>query len=59
MEPNKIAEYRAQAEKCARQAELTSDADSKLHWQTMAKGWQLLADNLAKKDVHDHFDQAA
>lgn len=59
MEPTKIAEYRARAEKCARQAEWTSDADSKLHWLAMAKGWQILADNLAKKDVHDHIDQAA
>lgn len=59
MEPTKIAVYRARAEKCARQAELTSDANSKLHLLAMAKGWLILADNLAKKDVHDHIDQAA
>ena len=59
MEPSKIAEYRARAERCLLQAELTSDPASKLHWLTMAKGWLLLADNLAKKDVHDHIDQAA
>jgi hypothetical protein len=47
------------AEKCARQAELTSDADSKLHWLAMAKDWLILADNLAKKDIHEYFDQAA
>jgi hypothetical protein len=59
MENLNIAEYRARAETCSRQAELTSDPASKLHRLDMAKGWLILADNLAKKDVHDHIDKAA
>ena len=59
MEPSKIAEYRARAERCSLRAELTSDPASKLHWLDMAKGWLILADNLAKNDVHEHIEQAA
>lgn len=59
MEPNNIIEYRERAERCARQSELTGDPASKLHWEAMAKGWLMLADNLAKKNVHDYIDQAA
>ena len=59
MESSNIIEYRERAEGCLRKSELTSDPASKLHWEAMAKGWQILADNLAKKDIHEYFDQAA
>ena len=47
-----ITAYRAQAEKYSRQSELTSDAESKLHFLAMAQGWLKLADNLGKRDVY-------
>jgi hypothetical protein len=59
MEPDKIAEYRARAERCFRQSELTGDPASKLHWLAMAEGWLLLADNLGEKDAGNHFNRAA
>jgi hypothetical protein len=46
----KITEYRAHADKCTLQSDLTNDAASKLQWQAMADSWLLLADKLVKKD---------
>ena len=43
MEPAKITEYRTYAERCSHKSEMTSDADSKLHLQAMAEGWQVSA----------------
>ena len=54
MELAKIKEYREHAEKCSLHSEVTSDADSKLHWLAMAEGWLLLADSLGKKDAYSH-----
>jgi hypothetical protein len=53
MEFRNIKEFRAQAENCFRQSELTSDGASKLHWLTLAEAWLLLADNMGKRDVYD------
>jgi hypothetical protein len=52
-----ITAYRAQAEKCSRQSELTSDVESKLHLLALAEGWLKLADNLGKQDVYQHVKQ--
>ena len=59
MENFSIAEYRARAEKCFNQSELTGDPASKLHWLAMAEGWLLLADNLGEIGPGDHFKRAA
>jgi hypothetical protein len=53
MEFRNITEFRAQAENCFHQSELTNDRASKLHWLTLAEAWLLLADNLGKRDVYD------
>ncbi len=53
MEFSDITEFRAQAEICFRQSELTNDKDSKLRWLTLAEAWLLLADNMGKRDVYD------
>ncbi len=53
MEFRNISEFRAQAENCFRQSELTNDGASKLHWLTLAEAWLLLADNMGKRDVYD------
>ncbi len=50
----KIAEYREHAIKSCHKAEVTSDADSRLHLLAMAEGWQLLADKLGRKDADGH-----
>jgi hypothetical protein len=52
MEFRNITEFRAQAENCFRQSELTSDGGSKLHWLTLAEAWLLLADNMGKREVY-------
>ena len=52
-----ITAYRAQAEKCSRQAEFMSDTVSKLYWLAMAQGWLNLSDNLGKRDVYQHVKQ--
>ena len=52
MEFRNITEFRAQAENCFRQSELTNDGASKLHWLTLAEAWLLLADNMGKRDVY-------
>ena len=53
MEFRNISEFRAQAENCFRQSELTSDRATRLHWLTLAEAWLLLADNMGRKDVYD------
>jgi len=53
MEFRNISEFRAQAENCFHQSELTSDRASKMHWLTLAEAWLLLADNMGKRDVYD------
>jgi hypothetical protein len=53
MEFRNITEFRAQAENCFQQSELTKDSASKLYWLTLAEAWLLLADNLGKRDVYD------
>ena len=53
MEFRNITEFRAQAENCFRQSELTHDGASELHWLTLAEAWLLLADNMGKRDVYD------
>ncbi len=53
MEFRDITEFRAQAENCFRQSELTNDKASKLRWLTLAEAWLLLADNMGKRDVYD------
>jgi hypothetical protein len=57
MQFNNITNYRAQAEKCYRQSELTSDTAAKLHWLTLSETWLLLADNLTKRDVDATFGE--
>lgn len=53
MEFRNITEFRAQAENCFRQSQLTNDKASKMHWLTLAEAWLLLADNIRKRDVYD------
>ncbi len=53
METSNIKAYRAQAEKCSRQSDLTDDTDSKLHLLDLADAWLKLADNLEKQDISD------
>lgn len=53
MEFNNIKMYRAQAEKCFRQSELTDDIASKLHWLTLAEAWLLMGDNMIEHDADD------
>jgi hypothetical protein len=53
MEFRNITEFRAQAENCFHQSELTKDKTTKLRWLTLAEAWLLLADNLGKRDVYD------
>ena len=57
MESSNIAAYRAQAEKCSRQSELTTNVESKLHSLAMTEGWQLLVDSFGKKDANGHVKQ--
>jgi hypothetical protein len=52
MEFRNITEFRAQAENCFRQSELTNDGATKLHWLTLAEAWLLLADNMGKREVY-------
>ena len=49
METSNFTAYRAQAEKCSRQSDLTFDPDSKLHLLDLADAWLKLADNLEVK----------
>lgn len=53
MEFRNITEFRAKAENCFQQSELTNDGASKLHWLTLAEAWLLLADNMGKREVYD------
>ncbi len=53
MQFNNITKYRAQAEECFRQSELTSDTASKLHWLTLSEAWLLLGDSMTGRDVDD------
>lgn len=53
MEFRNITEFRAKAENCFQQSELTNDRASKLHWLTLAEAWLLLADNMGKREVYD------
>ena len=46
MEPGNITAYRAQAEKCSHQSDLTFDAHSKLHLLDLADAWLKLANSL-------------
>jgi hypothetical protein len=48
MQFNNITNYRAQAEECFRQSELTSDTAAKLHWLTLSEAWLLLADSMTE-----------
>lgn len=57
MESSTVAAYRAQAEKCSRRSELTSDTAFKLHLLTLADAWLVLADNLRKEDVYGQIEQ--
>ncbi len=52
MENSEIIEYRAHAERCSREAELTSNSTSKLQWISLAEDWLILADGLVKKDIY-------
>ena len=54
METGNVTAYRAQAEKCSRQSDLTCDTDSKLHLLDLADAWLKLADNLGKQEVYNH-----
>jgi hypothetical protein len=53
MEFRNIKEFRAQAENCFHQSELTNNKGSKMRWLTLAEAWLLLADNMGKRDVYD------
>ena len=49
MEPGNITAYRAQAEKCSHQSDLTFDPRSKLHLLDLADAWLKLANHLEAK----------
>ena len=53
MQFNNITKYRAQAEECFRQSELTSDTASKFHWLTLSEAWLLLGDSMTEQNVED------
>ena len=54
MQFNNFTNYRAQAEECFRQSEMTSDTAAKFHWLTLSEAWLLLADCLTEH----HIDEA-
>jgi hypothetical protein len=54
MEFRNIKEFRAQAENCFHQSELTNNKGCKMRWLTLAEAWLLLADNMGKRDVYDY-----
>jgi hypothetical protein len=58
MQFDNIANYRAQAEECFRQSEMTNDAAAKLQWLTLSEAWLLLGDNLTKHDVDTTFGES-
>jgi hypothetical protein len=45
MSAKKIADYRRRVGHCLSQAQLTSVANARLLWLTMAQDWQVLAEN--------------
>jgi hypothetical protein len=53
MQFDNITNYRAQAEECFRQSELTSDTAAKLLWLTLSEAWLLLADSMTERDFDD------
>ena len=53
MQFDSISKYRAQAEECFRQSELTSDSAAKLHWLTLSEVWLLMGDSMTEHDVDD------
>ena len=58
MQFDNITKYRAEAEKCFRQSELTGDTAAKLHWLTLSEAWLLLADRMAEFHVDDTFGES-
>ena len=58
MQFNNITNYRAQAEECFRQSELTSDTAAKLQWLTLSEAWLLLGDNLTEHEVDAAFGES-
>ena len=58
MQFNDFTNYRAQAEECFRQSELTNDTATKLHWLTLSEAWLLLGDNLTEHDVDEAFGES-
>jgi hypothetical protein len=48
MDESKIGGYRAQAEACLANAELTEDIASKGSWIQLAQAWTQMADNMSR-----------
>ena len=58
MQFDNITKYRAEAEKCFRQSELTGDTAAKLHWLTLSEAWLLLADRMTEHHVDEPFGES-
>ena len=58
MQFDTITNYRAEAEKCFRQSELTGDTATKLHWLTLSEAWLLLADSMTERQVAEAFGES-
>jgi hypothetical protein len=58
MQFDTITKYRAEAEKCFRQSELTGDTAAKLHWLTLSEAWLFLADRMSEHLVNEAFGES-
>jgi hypothetical protein len=58
MQFDNITKYRAEAEKCFRQSELTGDTAAKLHWLSLSEAWLLLADRITEPHVDEAFGES-